>query len=389
MPVRKRGAAPSGSEVPTTHESAVLPSSLAASRSAAVSTLVVLILLAACGGSRTTVEGLPGVTPEPARNVTFAVGPNAMPAPGEVELEEPAEFVYRDVLYYAAVTWPLTTPSGLSPCTVDGASASHGFGIRISDATGDAYPGPVKLTVEAIPRAAQAFIAVGEVCASAVTYHEWSGAQLSGTVSLGTEEPSDLEGAGAVGLKAVLEVPGTTPITIVPGEGSQSERDDDFADAEEIPPLFGDHWHVAYGIFICSEYLPDLSDDGTDRTGIHTHDDGLVHVHPFSSDATGTNATLGLFTKQIDIRLEDDALGLPNGRVFQNGDDCGGEPARVRVLVWDSTTDREPREVAEAITEVPFSRDGMAVAIVFAPPGRNVDLPPSVPELAHPSDVPR
>lgn len=355
-------------------------------RFVAIGIFVGLAFVVACGGGEQSADVPPGVEVEAARDVTFAVGPHAPPAPSDAE--EPAEFVYRDLVYYVAVSWALATPSGQSPCEVDGRSAAHGFGVRINDATGEAYPGPITIRVEAIPTDAAAFVAVGETCASTVQYDQWPGGQLAGTVSLGAEELEDLQGVGAIGLKVALHVPGSNPITVIPGEGSQSERRDDFAHSDETPPRHGDHWHAAYGIFVCDRYLPPLADGGTDRVGIHTHDDGLVHIHPFSSEAAGANATLGVFTDQIDLRLADDSLGLPDGTTYRNGADCGGESSRVRVLVWDGLKDTDPEEVRTPFAELPFASDGMVLAIAFAPPDRNIPLPPSARDLAHPSDVP-
>ena len=47
-------------------------------------------------------------------------------------------------------------------------------------------------------------------------------------------------------------------------------------------PVVGDHWHVAVGFSRCGEALPEPSDDAEDRHGIHTHGDGLIHLHPVS-----------------------------------------------------------------------------------------------------------
>ena len=42
----------------------------------------------------------------------------------------------------------------------------------------------------------------------------------------------------------------------------------------------GDHWHAAYGIYICGEYLPNMSVGvDPDPGGIHSHQDGVIHIH--------------------------------------------------------------------------------------------------------------
>src|SRR5438309_6628977 len=66
------------------------------------------------------------------------------------------------------------------------------------------------------------------------------------------------------------------------------------------PPRAGvDHWHAAYGVDICGKFLAPISSQ-TDPVGIHTHGEGVIHVHPFKLPSgrksfTGKNANLGAF----------------------------------------------------------------------------------------------
>ena len=54
-------------------------------------------------------------------------------------------------------------------------------------------------------------------------------------------------------------------------------------------PSLDDHWHTAYGVYVCDELSPVMfpNDSSDNRTGIHTHGDGLIHIHPFVSSVTG------------------------------------------------------------------------------------------------------
>src|SRR5205085_6332474 len=56
----------------------------------------------------------------------------------------------------------------------------------------------------------------------------------------------------------------------------------------------GDHWHAAIGFYVCGQFQPNIS-EAADPLGIHTHADGIVHVHPFASRSAGKNAKLGVF----------------------------------------------------------------------------------------------
>ena len=60
----------------------------------------------------------------------------------------------------------------------------------------------------------------------------------------------------------------------------------------------GDHWHAAYGVYLCDRWLPAIRSD-RDPQGIHTHNDGVIHIHPFNRQAAGRRATLG---RQRDTR---------------------------------------------------------------------------------------
>ena len=50
-------------------------------------------------------------------------------------------------------------------------------------------------------------------------------------------------------------------------------------EAEALEPGLTDHWHAAYGIYICGTLEPPFTDDA-DPNGIHTHGDGVIHIHP-------------------------------------------------------------------------------------------------------------
>ena len=162
-------------------------------------------------------------------------------------------------------------------------------------------------------------------------------------------------------------------------------------DDTSIPPrILEDHWHVAYGVWACDRWLPPLQDQ-SDPSGIHSHGDGVIHVHPFSASAAGENARLDRFTDALDgFDLSDTRLRVPGVGSFEVGDtDCDGEPATLRVLVWDDArNDEEPsRIVTESLADVPLT-DGSAIAIVFAPEDEEIPKPPTVPQLDNLTDVP-
>ena len=96
-------------------------------------------------------------------------------------------------------------------------------------------------------------------------------------------------------------------------------------------PAVGDHWHASYEVSVCGEVLPPFPNS---PGGVHSHGDGLIHIHPRSSDETGSNATLALFFSSVDGALTDDSLTLPSGKTYANGDPCpDDEPGQLIVTV--------------------------------------------------------
>jgi hypothetical protein len=113
------------------------------------------------------------------------------------------------------------------------------------------------------------------------------------------------------------------------------------ADAATKPVAFKDHWHVAYGVYACDKWLAPFTNqnetvDGQ-QLGVHTHGDGVIHVHPFASNASGRNAKLGIFFKALGVKSSNTKFELSEGLgTFKNGDDCAGKPGTWKLAVWDT-----------------------------------------------------
>src|SRR5439155_945439 len=88
-------------------------------------------------------------------------------------------------------------------------------------------------------------------------------------------------------------------------------------------PRLNEHVHDAYGIYDCGQFLPNLQDAKADTLGIHTHGDGLIHIHPFSSSVAGHNATLQAFGNQVNMKFSGSQLKLPTGVTLKTGGKCG------------------------------------------------------------------
>ena len=148
-------------------------------------------------------------------------------------------------------------------------------------------------------------------------------------------------------------------------------------------PGLEDHWHSAYNIFVCDEIDPTVfaNDSEDDRTGIHTHGDGLIHIHPFVSTVTGQYATLGAFFNENQTAFDDDTFQLPNGNILSEEDfTCGGESAEIRVLKWNQLTAEKPVVFTEDLRDVRLNEDGQLVMFAI------VDVNKDNSEIPRPDD---
>jgi hypothetical protein len=156
---------------------------------------------------------------------------------------------------------------------------------------------------------------------------------------------------------------------------------------DNIPPQPGDHWHTAYGFFICDHFLPPIADQ-SDPLGIHTHGEGVVHIHPAAAAASGAKATFGVFMDAVGGKVSRSEIKVPGQKTWKNGMKCGSKEGRVEARAWSeqraSATGRPVRE--DPADYRMHDRDQLVIA--FVPEGTAIPRPPSAPNLDQLSDVP-
>ena len=166
------------------------------------------------------------------------------------------------------------------------------------------------------------------------------------------------------------------------------------------PPTTNDHWHVALGFYVCDDWLGDLQgaleEQGTSgyqnyiSSGVHSHADGVIHWHPFTSRATGTNAQLGVFLDNYDVTLNQDELTFPanqfGGASYQADDfkctvDGEEKDVVIKVIVFDpyNSTENAKTYITD-FDEIPI-QNSTSIAVVVAPEGTNPGLPPHATDL--------
>jgi hypothetical protein len=158
--------------------------------------------------------------------------------------------------------------------------------------------------------------------------------------------------------------------------------------AAQQAPRVTDHFHAAYGIYVCDKFLDPLTDKTADTLGIHTHGDGIIHIHPFGSAAAGKNATLITWGKTDGLTFAKDSFTV-NGTTYANGYDCNGQPAHVALYVWNADdTASAPQVITSNVGDFRMSKDRLAIVLAMVPDGVTPPPPPSIPTLDNLSDVP-
>jgi len=153
---------------------------------------------------------------------------------------------------------------------------------------------------------------------------------------------------------------------------------------DDVPPALGDHWHAAVGIYICDEFQPNTPEFEND-IGIHTHGDGVIHIHPFTANGAGEKATLGAYLEGAGIQLSDDELKIGDESWKEGEQKCGDEDAELVVAQWKDVenTDEKPALIRRDFNDIRFREDGEGYTIAFVPEGTtDIPKPESAAQLA-------
>lgn len=151
-------------------------------------------------------------------------------------------------------------------------------------------------------------------------------------------------------------------------------------------PTIGDHWHAFLGVDVCGQWLPNppsfeprANEPGV-RAGLHSHGDGLMHIHPFSSDESGAKATVGRFLQYGGWTLSDSSFKLWDGQQHDNGQKCTtGTKAKKAQIQWSVGKFGKPW-TGTPRTGNPAGyhpQNGDIVGIYFLPLGDKLPEPPT------------
>jgi hypothetical protein len=70
----------------------------------------------------------------------------------------------------------------------------------------------------------------------------------------------------------------------------------DSASGGAFGPRIGDHWHAPYAVIVCEQLQPPVA-EFAHSSGIHTHGDGVLHLHPQTTEGEGDGASIAHFFK--------------------------------------------------------------------------------------------
>jgi hypothetical protein len=170
------------------------------------------------------------------------------------------------------------------------------------------------------------------------------------------------------------------------------------------PPQVGDHWHAAYGMYVCDGWLPKLAgtkeekitdpqtgnqvfaDADFQATGIHSHGDGVIHYHPSTTKAVGNRAKLSVFLDVYKVKLSTNELTLSadqGGATYKVGDyKCKGKDVQIEVVKWESYDDTgDGQTYITDLTNIPIDGNGMVFTIAVVPKGTKIVMPPWAKDL--------
>jgi len=143
-----------------------------------------------------------------------------------------------------------------------------------------------------------------------------------------------------------------------------------------------DHWHAYLGVNVCGTWLA-AAPAFESPLGIHSHGDGLMHIHPYSSAASGKNATVGRFIADNEgagWNLDSTSLKLWDGVEHRDGDKCtSGEFAGKKAsVVWATGHFGDPwKGTPRKGNPADFNpQNADIVAVAFLPKGQKIPEPP-------------
>lgn len=68
------------------------------------------------------------------------------------------------------------------------------------------------------------------------------------------------------------------------------------ASSGDSGPRINEHWHAPYEVVVCGQLQPPI-EAFSHTSGIHTHGDGIMHLHPLTTEGERSGASVAMFFK--------------------------------------------------------------------------------------------
>ena len=167
-------------------------------------------------------------------------------------------------------------------------------------------------------------------------------------------------------------------------------RNDRLQDDLDGVPQLDDHIHQAFGVYVCGEWKLDIPEFES-QIGIHTHGDGVVHIHPHSQLGVGANATLGRYFENareegdIDTEVSDTKLSYLGDVVEEGETECEGvENPELLLAYWSDASDTSalPEITTGDFNDLRLTENGGAITLFYGDPDDDIPLPLTAANLA-------
>lgn len=186
-----------------------------------------------------------------------------------------------------------------------------------------------------------------------------------------------------------LIVAGVLLIVFLRGTSGTSSAENAFPSPFTATHPNGNHIHMAYGIDACGKFLPPIPTT-PEGEGIHTHGDGVMHIHPSTTAASGKHAQLHVWLSNTGVQITAQQIVVPKTQAFggttlKAGAMCNGKPAVIRAAQWDSAIDskgnatkKPPDKIyTNDFGKIWLGHDGGALTFYYGPANGQIPLPPA------------
>jgi hypothetical protein len=201
------------------------------------------------------------------------------------------------------------------------------------------------------------------------------------------------------GIALVVYSKATQPAAVGPYVTNQNDASD--------PHNKDAHWHAALGVYDCDHWMGDGSGEGIWNwpgvatvngqqspgrvgtnlyAGLHSHDDGIIHMEPSAEEEAGKHATVGRYFDYGGWKLSSTGYDFLGTKV-KDGDKCGNVPGTLQWEVAKFNGNVNGKQSYTVKTGNPGAwklHNNEIVVIAFLPQGKTIDSignPPSLPQL--------